>query len=106
VRVVLKTVDLVKLVLAENMKIRFGIFGLIEDSGFFPPRPFLNEFLMVGYDPCDQDARMANWSPVFLSDAEYVTIKSWWVADHPGAVEDSLGVTCWGDWVEKILDQD
>jgi hypothetical protein len=84
-----------------------GIFGAIGPSGFFPPRTFLNEFFMAGSDPVDQDGLLKKllnlWQPFSLSDDEYEEIKAWWVAHHPGAVEDSLGADCWRDWEDAIV---
>lgn len=94
-----------KRVLAANEAVRFGIFGFIGSSGFFPPRTFLNEFLMQGHDPCDQDRRMWEWHPFAVSPEEYRELKAWWVADHAGAVEDHLGTECWDDWLQEILNR-
>src|SRR5262245_16266178 len=55
--------DVAKQVLTADEQVLYGIFGHIGTSGYFPPYEFLNEFLMVGCDPCDQDGRMANWQP-------------------------------------------
>jgi hypothetical protein len=95
---------LAKRILADNSVVLFGIFGMVETSGFFPPREFLNEFLMVGYDPCDQDGRMASWVPFELSIEGYQLVKDWWIEKHPGTVEDSLSANSWNDWVQCILD--
>lgn len=92
-----------KRILEANEVVRFGIFGEVAGSGYFPPRPFLNEFLMLGHDPCDQDQRMGTWTPTELSPEEYRDVLSWWVSRHADAVEDSLGVERWGDWVQQIL---
>ena len=86
-----------KQVLAANEAVLYGIFGVIGSSGYFPPRDFLNDFLMQGNDPCDQDGRMCAWEPFAVSPEEYREIKTWWMADHAGAVEDSLGADCWDD---------
>ncbi len=95
--------ELAKRVLAANEAVLYGIFGMIAGSGYFPPRAFLNEFLMHGYDPCDQDGRMESWPPFELSHDDYCDVYSWWTANHLGDVEDSLGVNRWDDWVQKIL---
>jgi hypothetical protein len=71
-------INLAKKVLLENTKVLYGIFGIINTSGFFPPRGFLNEFLEGGSDPCDQDGRMDSWIPFELSESEYEIIKKWW----------------------------
>ncbi|MEZ6137067.1 MAG: hypothetical protein R3C53_19405 [Pirellulaceae bacterium] len=97
------SVALAKNILAENSRVLYGIFGVIESSGFFPPRLFLNEFLKVGCDPCDQDGRMGSWTPFELSKDDYLTVKDWWIANHPGTIEDALAVTTWDDWVQCIL---
>ena len=94
-----------KSVLSDNTKVLYGIFGVVESSGYFPPRAFLNEFLMQGSDPCDQDRRSAEWSPVSLSPEEYSELKEWWISSHPDAVVDSLGVNCWDDWIGEILNR-
>ena len=97
------TLDTAKQVLAANEAVLYGIFGVIGSSGYFPPRALLNEFLMRGNDPCDQDGRMDAWQPFALSPEEYREVKAWWVAGHADAVEDSLGVDSWDDWVQEIL---
>jgi hypothetical protein len=94
-----------KRILSADEAVLYGIYGVIGKSRFFPPRAFLNEFLMGGCDPCDQDGRMGRWQPLSLSPAEYEALKAWWVANHPGAVEESLGVDRWDDWVQEILDR-
>ena len=60
--------ELAKKVLKENSEVLYGTFGIIESSGFFPPINFLNDFLKIGSDPCDQDGRMDNWKPFSLND--------------------------------------
>ncbi|QDV31603.1 hypothetical protein Spb1_35480 [Planctopirus ephydatiae] len=92
-----------KQVLEADEAVRYGIFGVIGGSGYFPPRDFLNEFFLVGSDPCDQDGRMGRWQPFTLSDDEYHEVKAWWAASHPGVVASDLGVDCWSDWVQVIL---
>jgi hypothetical protein len=67
--------QLAKNVLLENATVMYGVFGVIEESGYFPPREFLNEFFMSGHDPCDQDRRMKPWIPFAVSDEEYLAIK-------------------------------
>ena len=94
-----------KRVLSANEAVLYGIFGVIGSSGVFPPRAFLNEFLARGSDPCDQDGRMDGWEPFAVSPEEYPELVAWWVAGHPGAVEDGLGVACWDDWVQEVLDR-
>ncbi len=94
-----------KAVLAENSRVLYGIFGVVENSGVFPPRDFLNEFFLVGYDPCDQDGRMPSWSAFQLTVDEYAQVKEWWLQCHSGAREDSLGESCWNDWVIKLLER-
>ncbi|ODA30518.1 hypothetical protein A6X21_05665 [Planctopirus hydrillae] len=92
-----------KKVLEADEAVLYGIFGVIGGSGYFPPRAFLNEFFLVGSDPCDQDRRMGCWQPFTLSDDEYHEVKAWWAASHPGVVASDLGVDCWSDWVQVIL---
>lgn len=97
--------ELAKRVLAADEAGLYGIFGVIGTSGYFPPRPFLNEFLKWGSDPCDQDGRIDPWPPFTLTPDEYYAVLSWWTAGHVGAVEDALGVDCWNDWVQEILNR-
>ncbi len=92
-----------KQVLEANAGVLYGIFGVIEGTGYFPPLPFLNEFLAKGYDPCDQDGRMADWVPFTLSPEAYAEVKSWWLKRNPGAVEDALEATSWEEWVQTLL---
>lgn len=92
-----------KRVLAANGDVLYGIFGVIGISNVFPPREFLNRFFAGGNDPCDQDGRMGTWQPFTVSQQEYLEIKDWWGAAHPGAVEDDLGASNWDDWVQEVL---
>jgi hypothetical protein len=96
-------VDTAKEVLEADTAVLYGIFGHIGGTGYFPPREFLNEFLMVGCDPCDQDRRMGHWRPFTLSPEQYDEIKIWWVGGHPGTVVSDLGVGSWNDWAQVIL---
>jgi len=100
-----KTIEITKKILSENTKVQYGIFGFIASSSYFPPIFFLNEFLMCGSDPCDQDNRMENWDPYLLSSEDYVAVKEWWMSIYPEAVEDTLGVSCWNDWVVELLER-
>ncbi len=102
---VANSLEAAKQVLAADEEVLYGIFGMIGVSGLFPPRTFLNEFLMRGSDPCDQDGRMSDWQPFTVSPEEYHELKSWWVAHHAGAVEDRFGVECWDHWVQEVLDR-
>ena len=95
--------DAAKEVLAADEAVLYGIFGQIGSSGYFPPLPFLNEFLMRGHDPCDQDGRMPAWKPFALVPEEYTDLKGWWASRHPGTAENGLGVDSWGDWVQEML---
>ncbi|BFM51320.1 hypothetical protein [Marinomonas sp. THO17] len=97
-------VALAKKVLSQNTKVLYGIFGIIDTSGYFPPRGFLNEFLLRGSDPCDQDGRMEEWIPFELSSEEYNLILLWWQSKYPGTVVDSLNSENWNDWVQEILE--
>lgn len=99
-----ESVDIAKYVLLENIKVKYGIFGFIKGSGYFPPLLFLNQFLMGGSDPCDQDGRMESWQPFSLSNEDYMKIKEWWVGVDPNAKEDALGTDCWEDWIQEILE--
>ncbi|APW41189.1 hypothetical protein [Rhodoferax saidenbachensis] len=90
-------------VLTANEAVRFGIFGVVGASKVFPPHGFLNEFFAAGNDPCDQDNLMGAWRPFSVSHQEYLEIKDWWVAAHPGVVEDDLGAANWDDWVQEVL---
>ncbi|WP_025123509.1 MULTISPECIES: hypothetical protein [unclassified Serratia (in: enterobacteria)] len=94
-----------KQVLDANTKVLYGIFGVIDRSGYFPPLPFLNEFFLVGSDPCDQDGRMGRWRPFTLTSSEYEVVKAWWIVTRPTTVESQLGCECWGDWVQEILER-
>lgn len=94
-----------KRVLEENTGVLYGIFGVISGSGYFPPLPFLNEFLLVGNDPCDQDGRMGRWRPFTLTLSEFEVVKAWWLASYPGSVESHLGCECWDDWVQEMLER-
>jgi|WetSurMetagenome_2_1015567.scaffolds.fasta_scaffold1288644_1 hypothetical protein len=99
----LQKVETAKKVLKADEVVMYGIFGIIAHSGYFPPREFLNEFLLVGRDPCDQDGRMDGWEPFTISLEEYHEVMAWWTAAHPGTVASNLGVECWNDWVQVIL---
>lgn len=99
----MSAVETAKRVLTENSAVMYGIFGVVSSSGLFPPREFLNQFLSLGYDPCDQDGRMRGWPSFHLLPREYLEIKAWWMLAHPGANENSLGAECWDDWVQEIL---
>ena len=101
----LSTLDAAKQVLAANEEVLYGIFRHIGSSGYFPPREFLNEFLLRGHDPCDQDGRMSAWQPFAVSPEEYRELKAWWIGGHAGAAEDGLGTDCWGDWVQEMLNR-
>jgi hypothetical protein len=98
-------IEKAKRILLENKNVRYGIFGMIENSGYFPPLGFLNEFFMKGSDPCDQDQRMGRWPPFQLSIDEYAKIRDWWVSLYPDAIEDALDQNSWDDWVALILEE-
>jgi len=93
-----------KRVLDENTKVLYGIFSIIDGSGYFPPLPFLNEFFIAGSDPCDQDSRMGHWRPFKLTPFEYEEVKAWWVSSRSGTVESPLNSECWSDWIQEILE--
>ncbi len=99
-------VELAKKVLSDNSKVLYGIFGVIESSGYFPPREFLNQFLDKGNDPCDQDGRMESWTPFILNAVEYDAVKVWWLSKYPGVVINDLGATSWDDWVVEIIEME
>ena len=99
-------IETAKRVLAADEAVPFGIFGVISAFPYFPPREFLNEFLMEGLDPCDQDGRRRGWAPFAVSPEEYREVLAWWAAGHPGAVASDLGVGCWDDWVQMILNSE
>ncbi|WP_444919627.1 hypothetical protein ACJJID_11575 [Microbulbifer sp. CnH-101-G] len=99
-------VERAKRVLTENSKVLYGIFGIVELSGYFPPHNFLNQFLMQGNDPCDQDGRMDNWPPFKLSSREYNLVKDWWCSINPGTVVDDLGEESWSDWAVEIIERE
>lgn len=99
----MNNIDNARRVLDENTKVQYGIFSIIDVSGYFPPLPFLNEFFIAGSDPCDQDGRMSRWRPFTLTISEYEEVKVWWVSSRPGTVESSLNSECWSDWIQEIL---
>lgn len=92
-----------KSILGANKNVLYGIFGVVATSSFFPPHQFLNKFLMVGHDPCDQDERMSKWKPFELNMGEYLEVQEWWISTHPGTTVSSLGVDNWDDWIQEIL---
>lgn len=100
----MQKVEKAKKVLLDDTRGLFGIFGIIETTGYFPPCSFLNEFFMEGHDPCDQDRRMESWESFLLSSSEYLELKEWWIAKHPGTEESSLDTECWDDWVQEVLE--
>ena len=89
-------------VLSRNSKVQFGIFGVIDGSGVFPPREFLNAFLMGGSDPCDQDNRMDTWTPFELSEDEFKVVFSWWNIGRNRSVVDARDCDSWSDWSVEI----
>jgi hypothetical protein len=98
-------VEKAKLVLEKDLAVLYGFFGVLDSSGFFPPREFLNEFLRRGLDPCDQDGRMEGWTPFTLSDQDYQAVRDWWTSKRPGARVDALGANCWDDWAQKVINR-
>ena len=95
--------DVAKRVLEANEAVLYGFFGMVAACGYFPPLNYVNEFFMLGNDPCDQDGRMGCWQPFALSPVEYDEIKARWATNHPATVESDLGACCWDDWVQEIL---
>lgn len=93
-----------KAVLLANMNVRFGIFGAVASSNYFPPHKFLNEFLLGGSDSCDQDGRMAPWQPFALTAKEFAVVEAWWRESHPGAVTDALDAESWREWAVGMLE--
>jgi len=91
-----------KRILTTNTNVLYGIFGVIKDSGYFPPREFLNEFLESGSDPCDQDERMSRWAGFTLSREEYSEIKEWWLKRYPNSKVSNLNTNCWDDWSQEV----
>jgi hypothetical protein len=100
----MKSIEIARIVLSKNETIPFGIFGLIGKSEYFPPRLFLNEFFMKGYDPCDQDQRMGTWDAFELDIEEYDAVRQWWISNHPRATRNLPDVNCWSDWVQEIVE--
>ena len=100
---ILSGVEDAKRVLTDDEAVLYGIFGMIGHSGYFPTRELLNEFLMAGNDPCDQDGRMDSWLPFALQPDAYEEVKEWWIANHPGTVVSDLGQMSWDEWIEVIL---
>ena len=90
-------------ILTANIHVPYGIF---DGSGYFPPLAFLNDFLLRGSDPCDQDCRMGTWRPFALTSEEYAIVTNWWLETNENAVVADLGCACWDDWVQEILDPD
>jgi len=93
-----------KAVITQNSKVPFGIFGAISKSRCFPTRELLNEFLMSGYDACDQDQRMPPWPPFALTTGEYEAVTAWWKELHSEAVASSLGASSWSEWSVALLE--
>jgi hypothetical protein len=93
-----------KQIIGENSKILYGIFGIIETSGYFPTKELLNEFFSTGYDPCDQDNRMKPWKPFILDENEYKQISNWWLSKHPNCTISSLNSTTWQEWSYLIIE--
>ena len=102
----ISAVERAKKVLADDERALYGVFGLVASSDLFPSMSLLNEFLSEGYDPCDQDGRMASWAPFSLSTEEFENVKSWWRESHPNTKEDALGATSWNEWVQAILNRE
>jgi hypothetical protein len=100
---VMSNIEKAKEVLSENSEVLYGIFGVVKSSAYFPPLSFLNEFLILGYDPCDQDQRMKPWAPFKLTNDEYNILLNWWQLSNPNCSSNSLGTECWDDWVQIIL---
>ncbi|MDV5355873.1 hypothetical protein QM201_13395 [Enterobacter asburiae] len=90
-------------ILDANINVPYGIFSIIDGSGYFPPLAFLNAFLLQGSDPCDQDGRMGTWRPFALTSEEYATVKKWWFEANENAVVADLVCACWDEWVQEIL---
>lgn len=97
-------ISLAEKILFENTEVLYGIFGIINTSGYFPPYHFLNEFLLTGNDPCDQDGRMEGWIPFKLSYEEYLEVFSDWCHSYPNTTIDDLNAKSWNDWVQEILE--
>lgn len=93
-------------ILTANIHVPYGIFSIIDGSGYFPPLAFLNDFLLRGNDPCDQDCRMGTWRPFALTPEEYAIVKNWCLETNENAVVTDFGCACWDEWVQEILDPD
>lgn len=78
-------------------------FRGIASSDYFPPRLFLNEFLMKGCHDWDQDRITEDWTPFVLSPDEYDEVKTWWLAKNPRSVESDFGAGGWDHWIQVIL---
>lgn len=74
-----------KRILTNSSDIGWGTFMLVPDSGCFPPRRFLNEFLRVGSDPAHQDRESPEWEPFELNETDYKRVLDWWISKYPGA---------------------
>jgi hypothetical protein len=92
-----------KAVLTASTQAGYGYFNHIAGTDYFPPRSFLNEFLLIGHETWDQDRMHPEWTPFVLSPDDYADVKAWWVASHPNAVESDLGAEGWDHWLGLIL---
>jgi hypothetical protein len=92
-----------RLEMVQQILPRTDAFNFVGGTSYFPPRAFLNEFLLHGSDPLIQDRYLNEWKPFELSPEEYRDVLAWWVANHPGAVEDALGAESWDDWLAVIF---
>lgn len=98
-------VEKAKYIISANVTYSYGLFRHVCDSGLFPPHAMMNEFLMIGHFPEDQDGLTGKWRPFTLSTEEYDKVKEWWVIEHPGSVEDGLGQRDWSSWIGEILER-
>jgi len=80
-----------KIKLTQEILARSLSFEIAKSSNRFPPLSILNDFLLAGSDAADQDNLIGSWASFTLSEKEYEEIKKWWVINHPGSIEDSLG---------------
>ena len=99
-------VQIAKNILTNSTEIGWGTFCLVPNSGVFPPREFLNEFLRVGSDPAHQDRESPRWKPFELNVTEYNEILEWWISKYPNSKEDNLGKERWNDWIFEIIHGD
>ncbi len=79
--------ELVKKIVGES-----PTFKIIDGETYFPPLKVMNDFLIQGHDPADQDDLYPRWNPFEIDENTYRQLKLWWITDNPDAKEDWLGL--------------